>query len=169
MANLSTNAAVNEIAALLGAAEEQSTNGALNLILAAIQDAEGGGGAPYKTLVCNFTQTGTSNPTLTIYENTLENSVAATRFGVGRYALINNDFVTGLVWIPLANRGGADGNIRIPVHYDGSVIAEMKVSYSNGANFLLLEVFNAGTDSYVEFSGLSLGSFDFPEIRVYTI
>jgi hypothetical protein len=41
MANLSTNAAVNEIAALLGAAEEQTTNGALNLIADAITAASG--------------------------------------------------------------------------------------------------------------------------------
>ena len=43
MSTLSTNAAVNQIAQLLGAAEALTTNGALNLLLTAIEQANGGG------------------------------------------------------------------------------------------------------------------------------
>jgi len=97
MANLSTNAAINQIAQLLGAAEESSTNGALNLILTAIEEAEGGGGAGYLVYSALLTQTGTSAPVATVLENTINPDLAWFYIGPGRYGL----YYPGLVFPPV--------------------------------------------------------------------
>lgn len=44
-----------------------------------------GGGLPYKVYAAKITQNGTSNPTVTVLQNTLETTLTWTRAAAGRY------------------------------------------------------------------------------------
>jgi hypothetical protein len=68
---------------------------------------------PYKKYVALISQTGTSNPTAIVLENTLSGTPTLTRTGIGGYELtLNSEFTTDKTWVvggsADVNAGGGD-------------------------------------------------------------
>ena len=73
---------------------------------------------PYKVMTGIINQSGTSAPTLTIYENTLEFTPVASRSGVGVYALTSVGDFAGNRWFMIGEGGSTQKQIRASINDD---------------------------------------------------
>ena len=73
---------------------------------------------PYKVMTGTINQSGTSAPTLTIYENTLEFTPVASRSGAGVYALTSVGDFAGNRWFMIGEGGSTQKQIRASINDD---------------------------------------------------
>jgi len=121
----------------------------------------------YKNLVLRFTQTGTDAPTIIIAQNTMINAVTTTRQSAGNYRINCADFLENKVWVGNSMFSlTADTYIRLPIVYDGTVIADLAITAGKHTGYIEVLSFQPDSSSPIEFSSLVL-TVNLPEIRVY--